>query len=69
MPNKMMDRIDDLADVFMILGGLAWAFIAFIGTNPVEYLLGNWPTLMKILYGLIGASSVWELIMLIRGKN
>lgn len=50
-----------VAFVLLIVGGLNWGLTAF-GINLVNMLLGSWPMLERVVYLLVGASAVYELI-------
>ena len=50
-----------IAFVLLIIGGLNWGLGAF-GINLVSMLLGSWPALERIVYLLVGASAVYELV-------
>ncbi len=50
-----------VAFILLIVGGLNWGLSAF-GMNLVNMLLGSWPMVEKVVYLLVGASAVYELI-------
>jgi len=55
-----------VAWILLVIGGLNWGLIGiggFAGTdlNVVNMILGSWPTLMYIVYVLVGLSAVWAL--------
>jgi uncharacterized membrane protein YuzA (DUF378 family) len=50
-----------LTFVLMAVGGLNWGLVALFDFNLVSFLLGNWPTLEKLAYVLVGFSAVYEL--------
>ena len=50
-----------VAFILLIVGGLNWGLNAF-GMNLVSMLLGSWPMVEKVVYLLVGASAVYELI-------
>ena len=56
-----MKSLHMVAFVLLIIGGLNWGLSAF-GINLVSMLLGSWPTLERIVYLLVGASAVYELV-------
>lgn len=45
--------------ILLVVGGLNWGLVAF-DFNLVEKLLGSWPTLVMIVYILVGLSAVFE---------
>ncbi len=42
----------------MVIGGLNWGLIGFIDFNLVEWLLGQWEVIVRIVYALVGLSAV-----------
>ncbi len=56
-----MKSLHMIAFVLLIIGGLNWGLGAF-GINLVSMLLGSWPALERIVYLLVGASAVYELV-------
>jgi uncharacterized membrane protein YuzA (DUF378 family) len=56
-----MKSLHMVAFILLIVGGLNWGLSAF-GMNLVNMLLGSWPMLERIVYLLVGASAVYELI-------
>jgi uncharacterized protein len=51
--------------VLLIVGGLNWLLVAF-NFNLVSWALGSIPILMDIVYGLVGASAIIQLIYLFK---
>ena len=47
--------------ILLVVGGLNWGLVAF-EYNLVESLLGQWPSLVTIVYGLVGVSAVVEVV-------
>lgn len=43
------------------IGAINWGLIAAFNFNLVEFLLGNYPLAVKIIYGLIGLSGLYSL--------
>lgn len=59
MINKLT-VLDIIALVLVIIGGLNWGLVALSpGYNLVEMLLGSIPTLVQLVYLLVGASAVY----------
>lgn len=46
--------------ILLAIGGLNWGLTAF-NFNLVEMLLGSWPSVVMIVYVLVGLSAVYEL--------
>lgn len=49
-----------VAWILLVVGGLNWLLVAF-DWNLVEALLGSWPSLVKLVYILVGLSALLEL--------
>lgn len=56
-----MKSLHMVAFILLIVGGLNWGLSAF-GMNLVNMLLGSWPMVERIVYLLVGASAVYELV-------
>lgn len=41
------------------VGGLNWGLVGLLNFNLVEALLGSWPALTKLIYILVGISTVY----------
>lgn len=53
-----------IAFILLIIGGLQWGLIGiggFVGSNwdILGRLLGSWPSVLWIVYILVGLSAVW----------
>lgn len=56
--------LDWVALVLVIVGGLNWGLMAInSGWNVVESLLGAWPVVVQIVYGLVGLSALYMIYM------
>ncbi len=56
-----MKSLHMVAFVLLVVGGLNWGFEAF-GYNLVEKLLGSWPSVVMIVYVLVGLSAIFEAV-------
>ncbi|MBU4348254.1 DUF378 domain-containing protein [Patescibacteria group bacterium] len=64
MINKLK-TLDIIALVFVIIGGLNWAFVAFSPNyNLVEMLLGSIPALAQFIYLLIGLAAIYLAVVM-----
>ncbi len=52
--------------VLVIVGALNWGLIGILDVNIVNLLLGGSPVVEKFIYILIGASAVYD-ILIVRG--
>ena len=55
-----MNNLHKVAFVLLIVGGLNWLLTAF-GWNVVEMILGSWPSVVTIVYVLVGLSAIYEI--------
>lgn len=53
--------------VFVIIGALNWGVIGVLGVNLISTFLGGSPVVEKIIYILIGASAVYDIMVSQRG--
>jgi len=56
-----MKMVHTVAWILLIVGGLNWGLTA-LGWNVVDMLLGSWPVVVQIVYLLVGASAIYELV-------
>jgi len=57
-----MKKIDVLAAVLLVVGGLNWGLVGLMKFDLVESLLGGIPALMNTVYILVGAAAVYQAI-------
>jgi uncharacterized protein len=56
-----MKLLHTIAYVLVIVGGLNWGLVAF-NFNLVEKLLGSWPSVVMLVYVLVGLSALLEAV-------
>ena len=57
-----MNTIDWVAYVLVMVGALNWGLMAINGNwNVVGMLFGSWPTVVRIVYGLVGLSALYSI--------
>lgn len=54
-----MKSLHTVTFILLIVGGLNWGLEAF-DYNLVEMLLGSWPSVVMIVYVLVGLSAIYE---------
>jgi uncharacterized membrane protein YuzA (DUF378 family) len=59
-----MKQLDVLAAVLVIVGGLNWGLVGLFGSDLVAALFGEMSLLSRIVYTLVGASALWQLMPL-----
>ncbi|WKZ29131.1 MAG: DUF378 domain-containing protein [Patescibacteria group bacterium] len=65
MNGKGMCSLHKAAWVLVLVGALNWGLVGAMNYNLVEALLGSWPTVVRVVYILVGVSA---LMMLAAGK-
>ena len=63
-----MKSLHKVAWILIIVGALNWGLVGlggFLGGNwnLVQMLLGSWPALEWLVYVLVGASAVYEIVV------
>lgn len=69
-----MNTVKMVAGILVIVGALNWGLVglgAFMGANwnLVYMILGSWPTVEWLVYVLVGASAVYQLVSGRRGMS
>lgn len=60
--NKL-NGIDWIALILLIIGGLNWGLIGFFRFDLVAAIFGDMSALSRIIYGLVGLSAVYILVI------
>jgi len=55
--------------VLLIVGGLNWGLVGLFGFDLVAAIFGEMSALSRIVYTLVRASALWQLIPLFRGEE
>ncbi|HME86945.1 MAG TPA: DUF378 domain-containing protein [Candidatus Nanoarchaeia archaeon] len=58
-----MSKVSWTALVLLIVGGLNWG-LSLWNVNLVTMLLGAWPMVVNVVYGLVGLSALYEIYYL-----
>ncbi len=61
----MMNRMcagHKVAWLLVWVGALNWGLVGFFQFNLVNFLLGNWPMIERIVYAVVGLSAVFMLL-------
>ena len=53
----------------LIVGGLNWGLVGLFRFDLVAALFGEMSALSRLVYALVGASALWQLIPLFRGSE
>ena len=64
-----MKAINKITLLLLIVGGLNWGLVGLFNFDLVAALFGEMSLLSRIVYTLVGASALWQLIPLFSGKE
>ena len=64
-----MRIINTITLVLLIVGGLNWGLIGLFGFDLVAALFGQMSPLSRIVYTLVGASALWQIVPLLSGRQ
>ncbi len=56
-----MKYLEIIAAVLLLIGGLNWGLIGLFGVNVVEAVFSHFPELVRVIYGLVGLSALYEI--------
>ena len=62
-----MRAINLLTLFLLIVGGLNWGLVGLFDFDLVAALFGEMSALSRLVYVLVGASALWQLIPLVKG--
>jgi uncharacterized membrane protein YuzA (DUF378 family) len=54
--------------ILIVIGGINWGLIGFFQFNLVDFLFGSFSILSRIIYALVGISSVYALSFFTKRK-
>ena len=60
---KKLSGLDWLALILIIVGGLNWGLVAAFDFDLVATLFGDMSMLSRIVYGLVGLSAIYTLVI------
>jgi uncharacterized membrane protein YuzA (DUF378 family) len=55
--------------LLLIVGGLNWGLVGMFGFDLVAALFGEMSILSRIVYTLVGASALWQIVPLFQGEK
>ena len=64
-----MRVINTVTLVLLIIGGLNWGLVGLFNFDLVAALFGEMSALSRLVYTLVGASALWQIVPLITGKE
>lgn len=56
-----MKVVGIIAVILLILGGLNWGLVGLFNFNLVEFIFGQLPVIVRIIYILIGLSAIYKI--------
>ena len=62
-----MRIVNTLTLLLLIVGGLNWGLVGLFSFDLVAALFGEGSVLSRLVYTLVGASAVWQLVPLFGG--
>lgn len=64
-----MRLVNTVTLVLLIVGGLNWGLVGLFDFDLVAAIFGEMSALSRIVYTLVGASALWQLIPLFGGNE
>jgi uncharacterized membrane protein YuzA (DUF378 family) len=64
-----MRAINLVTLLLVIVGGLNWGLVGLLNFDLVAALFGEMSALSRIVYVLVGASAMWQVIPLVEALN
>ena len=55
--------------LLLVVGGLNWGLVGLLGFDLVAAIFGEMSLLSRIIYALVGASALWQLVPLVSGRQ
>jgi uncharacterized protein len=63
-----MKTLDTIALILIVIGGINWGVIGFFQFNLVDSIFGSFSIISRIIYALVGISSVYALSFFAKEK-
>lgn len=64
-----MKLLKKISKWLVVLGAIELGLMAVLNFDLFGMLLGSWPSLLKIFYGLVGICGFWGAFAMIVGKK
>ncbi|HAV10989.1 MAG TPA: DUF378 domain-containing protein [Candidatus Moranbacteria bacterium] len=61
---KNLNVLDWITLILVIIGGVNWGLVGFFNFDLVATIFGNMTLISRVIYGLVGLSSLYLLFML-----
>lgn len=63
-----MKTLGRITLILIVIGGINWGLIGFFEFNLVDFLFGSFSIISRIIYALVGISSVYALSFFAKEK-
>lgn len=64
-----MTSINKATLLLVIVGGINWGLVGLFGFDLVAAIFGEMSLLSRVVYALVGASALWQLVRLVGGRK
>ena len=64
-----MTVLNKVTLLLLIVGGLNWGLVGLLNFDLVAAIFGEMSLLSRVVYSLVGLSSLWQLIPLFGGEG
>ena len=64
-----MTALNKITLLLLIVGGLNWGLVGLLGFDLVAATFGEMSLLSRIIYALVGASALSQLVPLVSGRQ
>ncbi|MDR3596923.1 DUF378 domain-containing protein [Clostridium sp.] len=61
-----MKLLNTISLILIIIGGINWGLVGFFQFNLVDFVLGSFSLLSKIVYCLVGIASIYSISFFIK---
>lgn len=64
-----MSVLNKLTLLLLVVGGLNWGLVGLFDFDLVAAIFGEMSPLSRIVYTLVGASALWQLLALVTARD
>ena len=64
-----MRAVNVITLVLLIVGGLNWGLVGLANFDLVAALFGEMSPISRLIYILVGASALWQIVPLLKGRE
>ena len=58
-----MKKLDIIAEILLIIGGLNWGLIGLADYDILGHLFGHFSALTRIIYCLVGIAAIYHIVL------